>query len=215
MQWINLIMGTAFLGTALAAAKAERTFSFTKDDIGQVPAGWTADKTGKGDGSIWKVLEDATAPSKGGYVLAQTAEGANALFNLCVAEDTRFKDVEATVSFKAVRGKIDQGGGIVWRYHDFDNYYIARMNPLENNYRVYNVVHGKRTQLQTKEGLKVPAGEWRTLKITMRGDHIQCFLDGTKQLDVRDATFPYAGKVGLWTKADAQTYFDELRIAGD
>lgn len=213
MAWTNLMMGAAFLGMALAMV--ERTFTFSKDDVGQIPAGWTADKTGTGDGSIWKVVDDATAPSKNGYVLAQTAAGPTALFNLCIAEDTKFKDIEATVSFKAARGKIDQGGGIVWRYHDHDNYYIARFNPLENNYRVYKVVHGKRTQLQTKEDLKVPAGQWHSLKITMKGDHIQCFLDGTKHLDVRDTTFPYPGKVGLWTKADAQTYFDELRVAGD
>ena len=99
------------------------------------------------------------------------------------------------------------------RYQDNNNYYIARMNPLEDNFRVYKVVAGKRMQLQTREDLKVKAGEWRKLKIEMDGDHIQCYLDGEKYLDARDNTFPDAGKVGLWTKADAQTYFDELKIS--
>jgi hypothetical protein len=118
------------------------------------------------------------------------------------------------VAFKAVKGKLDQGGGLVWRWQDPGNYYIARMNPLEDNYRVYKVVGGKRTHLGTKEGIKVPAGEWHRLKIKQEGDHIECFLDGQKELDVHDATFKDAGKVGLWTKADAQSHFDELRVKG-
>jgi len=116
------------------------------------------------------------------------------------------------VAFKAVRGKKDQGGGIVWRYKDANNYYIACINPLEDNYRVYKVVDGKRTQLQTKERLKVPAGEWHDLKIKTKGDRIECFLDGKKELDTKDGTFTDAGKIGLWTKADAQTEFDDLRV---
>jgi len=87
------------------------------------------------------------------------------------------------------------------------------MNPLEDNYRVYKVVAGKRIQLGTKEGLKVPEGEWHTLKIKMVGDHIECFLDGKKLLDVRDDTIPKAGQVGLWTKADAQTSFDDFVVS--
>ena len=137
------------------------------------------------------------------------------MFNLCVAEDTRYKDVDITVAFKPLAGKADQGGGLVWRYRDANNYYIARMNPLEDNYRVYKVVAGKRLQLGTKEGLKVPtgpAGEWHTLRVKMEGDHIECYLDGQKQLDAKDPTFPDAGKVGLWSKADAQSYFDDLTL---
>jgi hypothetical protein len=134
------------------------------------------------------------------------------MFNLCVADGPNARDVEVTVAFKAVEGKRDQGGGIVWRYQDANNYYVARMNPLEDNYRVYKVVAGKRTQLETKEGLKVPAGEWHTLKVRQVGDHIECSLDGRKQLEARDGTFPRAGKVGLWTKSDARTRFDGFQV---
>jgi hypothetical protein len=112
-----------------------------------------------------------------------------------------------------VRGKTDQGGGLVWRYVDADNYYIARMNPLESNYRLYKVVNGKRTQLVTKEDLKVPVGQWHVLAVTMKGDQIECSLDGKKYLEAKDSTFPMAGKVGLWTKADAQTNFDDFSVA--
>jgi hypothetical protein len=200
--------------SVFAADDKGRTITFAKDDAGKLPKGWTADKTGKGEGSIWKVVADDTAPSKKGYVLAQTAEGPGPLFNLCVADDTSLKDVEVTVAFKANKGNKDQGGGIVWRYQDNNNYYIARMNPLEDNYRLYKVVAGKRIQLATKEDLKVPAGTWHTLTVKMTGDQIECSLDGKKQLEGKDDTFQKAGKIGLWTKADAQTSFDDPKISG-
>jgi hypothetical protein len=186
-------------------------FEFAKADAGKVPAGWKAAHTGKGEGSVWKVVADNTAPSKSGYALAQTAESPNAYFNLCVSDKPSIKNVELQVYFKAVKGKADQGGGLVWRYQDADNYYIARMNPLEDNFRVYKVVAGKRIQLQTKEGLKVSAGTWHTLSIRHVDDTIECSLDGKKYLEATDSTFTKAGKVGLWTKADAQTYFDDMR----
>ena len=206
------VIGLATLLTAcLLAEEKERQFRFKKEDVGRVPAGWKADKTGKGDGSVWKVMADDSAPSKSGYVLAQTAESPNAVFNLCIAEDTNYKDVEISVAFKAVKGKNDQGGGLVWRYRDANNYYIARMNPLEDNFRVYKVVDGKRIQLGSAD-VNAPAGTWHTVKVEHKGDHIECYLDGKQYLDVQDPTFKDAGKIGLWTKADAQSYFDELKV---
>jgi hypothetical protein len=216
MRWITLIAAGSLVGAVTSAADEKaRAFRFGKSDVGKVPPGWKADKTGKGEGSVWKVVADETAPSKSGFALAQTAESPGSVFNLCVAEDTKYKDVEVSVAFKAMRGKQDQGGGIVWRYQDADNYYVARMNPLEDNYRVYKVVAGKRIQLETKEDLKVPVNEWHHLKITMKGDHVECFLDGKKQLDAKDGTITKAGKVGLWSKADAQTHFDDFKVSGE
>src|SRR5262245_52162564 len=110
MIWAALLIGTA--GSLTAADEKPRAFRFGKDDLGKVPAGWKADRTGKGEGSVWKVTADETAPSKTGHVLAQTAEGPNSLFNLCVAEDTSYRDVDVSVAFKAVRGRKDQGGGL-------------------------------------------------------------------------------------------------------
>jgi hypothetical protein len=203
----------ALLGvSSLAADEKARTFRPSKDDIGKVPSGWKADKTGEGEGSVWKVVADETAPSKTGLVLAQTAESPGNVFNLCVADEPSLKDVEVLVAFKAVKGQKDQSGGIVWRYQDANNYYIARMNPLEDNFRVYKVIAGKRIQLETKEDLKVPTGEWHNLKIKMVGDHIECFLDGKKYLDTKDDAIQKAGKVGLWTKADAQSHFDQFTV---
>jgi hypothetical protein len=189
-------------------------FKFGKDDVGKLPPGWKADKTHKGDGSVWKVVADDTAPSKSGFVLAQTAEGPDELFNLCVAEGSSFQDGEISVAFKAVKGKNDQGGGVVWRYQDADNYYICRMNPLEDNFRVYKVVNSDRKMLQSQKDIKVPSGEWHTIQVVQKGDHIECSLDGKKYLDVKDDTFNKPGKVGLWTKSDAQTYFDDFKVSG-
>jgi hypothetical protein len=211
----TMIATVAVLFTAaLVAAEDKRTLmKFSKDDLGKVPAHWKAAQTGAGE-SVWKVVADDTAPSKAGFVLAQTTANEKAGFNLCVADAPSLKDVEAFVSFKAVKGEKDQGGGIVWRYQDANNYYIARMNPLEDNFRVYKVVDGKRSKEFQNAEVKVPTGEWHSLKIKMIGDRIECFLDGKKYLDVKDDTFTKAGKVGLWTKADAQTHFDEFVVEG-
>jgi hypothetical protein len=208
------------LVAALAAATVwaeegkERAFKFGKADVGKVPTGWKAEKTGKGEGSVWKVVADDTAQSKSGVVLAQTAEGPSSLFNICVADDTKYKDVELSVSFKAIAGNRDQGGGFVWRYQDNNNYYVCRMNPLEDNYRVYKVVNGKRSAEFQDQTVKVPLKEWHTLKVKMEGNHIECYLDGKKYLDVKDDSIKEAGKVGLWTKADAQTRFDDFKASG-
>ncbi|HSQ55698.1 MAG TPA: hypothetical protein VLM40_08125, partial [Gemmata sp.] len=126
-----------------------------------MPAGWKATQTGKGK-SVWEVVEDRTVPSMSGFAIAQKAENPSAVFNLCVAEDTSFKDVEIIVALKANAGKKDQGGGVVWRYQDANNYYIARMNPLEDNFRVYKVVGGKRSTEFQNADVKIPTGEWHT-----------------------------------------------------
>jgi hypothetical protein len=211
---------TGAVAVALAAAAVSagegkgRAFRFGKDDLGKVPAGWKAERTGRGQGSVWKVVADQTAPSGSGYVLAQTAESPGGVFNVCVAEGTEYKDVELSVSFKAVAGESDQGGGFVWRYKDNNNYYVCRMNPLEDNYRVYKVVAGKRTQLGGKEGVKVKPGEWHRLKVVVKGDRMEGYLDGTIIWEITDDTYREAGKVGLWSKADARTHFDGFKAEG-
>jgi len=103
MQLTNVAMLIAVATVAVYADEGkERAFKFSKDDIGKVPKGWKAEKTGRGEGSVWKVVEDDTAPSKSGVALAQTAKSPGGVFNICVAEDTNYKDVELSVSFKAV-----------------------------------------------------------------------------------------------------------------
>jgi len=209
MRWIGLMVLCLVTSPAVAQEKSQGAI-FSKDDLGKLPPGWKAERTGKGEGSVWKVVKDSTAPSKSGVALAQTAAGPSSLFNVCVAQDTNYQDVEVSVAFKANAGKKDQGGGIVWRYQDANNYYVARMNPLEDNFRVYKVVAGKRSAEFQDAEIKIPEGEWHTIRIKMVGDHIECFLDGKKYLDVKDSSITKAGNVGLWTKADAQTSFDQF-----
>jgi hypothetical protein len=183
----------------------------SKADLGKLPAGWEAAHTGPGKGSVWKVVEDTTAPSKRGYALAQTAAGPAELFNLCVASKGRFgNNVALSVALKPMQGELDQGGGLVWLYEDANNYYVTRYNPLESNFRVYKVVGGKRTQLATVEKIPGEPGAWHTIQVTHRGKEITCTLDDRHQLKVTDATIQKAGLVGLWTKADAQTRFDRF-----
>jgi hypothetical protein len=142
--------------------------------------------------------------------LAQTAKNPNAVFNITLIAGTHAKDVDLSVRMKAIAEETDQGGGLVWRAKDKKNYYLARYNPLEDNYRVYKVVDGKRTLLQNADIPHAPG--WHTLKVEMEGDHIECSYDGQKYLDVKDATFTRPGQIGLWSKADAQSQFDDLRL---
>lgn len=215
MRYFMFSVAILALCAMVAMAEAPRKASkwdFEDAAVGKLPKGWSAAKTGDAEGSVWKVVEDTTAP-KGSKVLAQAAESPGFLFNLCVADDTDFKDVEVSASFKAVKGKTDQGGGLVWRYLDANNYYVVRMNPLEDNFRLFKVVNGKRTQIASKDNLEVPAETWHAMTVTMKGDQIECALDGKKYLEAKDGTFTKAGRVGLWTKADAQTYFDDFNAS--
>ena len=212
MRWTIPLALLGLVGAVLADDEHRRTMRFGKEDAGKLPAGWEADHDGPGTGSRWKVLEDDTAPSGAGYVLAQTAASPKDFMALCIAKDTHYKDVGIRVMFKAVRGTNNRGGGVVWRYQDHHNYYLARMNLREDNFRVYKVMSGRRIELGTKDELTLPVEEWHTLGVEMRGDHIKCYLNGKKYLDVKDSTFKDAGKVGLWTKGSSQPHFDELQI---
>jgi hypothetical protein len=197
---------------ALAAEPKAREWNFKKDDLGKLPAGWTAAKTGEGDGSVWKVTADNSAPGKSGHVLTQTAAGPNRLFNLCFVDGSEFGDGELSVRCKSVSGEIDQGGGLVWRAIDANNYYVCRYNPLEKNFRLYHVKDGKRTELASKDKLELLTEPWFTVTVKHAGNKITCSLNGKHTLEVTNDTFPKPGKVGLWTKADAVTSFDQLKI---
>lgn len=155
---------------------------------------------------VW-VLQDSTDAAAGRVVL-QDARNDSPVFNVLLNELTA-TDLELEVRLRSVSGEIDRGGGLVWRAKDGENYYIARFNPLEDNYRVYTVVDGVRTQLASAHA-SVPEGAWCTLTVRMVKDRIECALDGETLLEVRDTTFAGGGRIGLWTKADARTEFDDL-----
>jgi len=185
----------------------ETAFTFDNYEAGKTPSGWSNYFTGKGGLGHWEILD-----VEGNKILAQVSkENYGYHFDVIVYDDLSCTDVEITVKFKGVEGSEDQGGGPVWRYQDADNYYIARANPLENNYRVYKVINGNRKQLKSVN-MEINTGKWYTLKITMEGDEINCYFDGELKLKTSDSSFSNPGKTGLWTKADAVTYFDDFEV---
>jgi hypothetical protein len=190
------------------------TLDFDASAVGALPTGFSSAVTGDGGPAAWVVVEDFTAPS-GGKVLAQTSTDRTSLrFPLCVYDGFTAPDVTVSVSFKPVSGTVDQAAGLVARYRDKNNYYVVRANALENNVRLYKVEGGNRKQF-AGANVKVPSGEWQTLALEVKGTHLRVLLNDALLCQADDATFKNAGKVGLWTKADSVTYFDDLRVKTD
>jgi hypothetical protein len=173
---------------------------------GALPAGWEeAETNGAGRPATWSVR---SAPGDGQALHVQTSNSGST-YNLLLSPDSLPADLELSVRVRADAGEEDQGGGLVWRARGADDYYVARWNPLERNLRVYKVEQGVRTLFQNADTQATPDG-WHTVGVTMIGDRITVSLDGVVLLDTLDATFSTAGRVGLWTKADACTWFDAL-----
>jgi hypothetical protein len=213
----------AFLSVFLAFASTlfGQVLNFDQDEAGKSPKGFIFGLTGQGKQGAWIVRKDPTALSAPN-VLAQTdADPVSYRFPLCVYEGFTGKDVDVSVRYKPVSGKEDQAAGIVWRYQDPDNYYIVRANAVENNVVLYKVEKGRRTDLPLvgkgrTYGAKapIPSGKWGILRVVAVGNRFEVYSNGIKLFDVEDSTFPMAGKVGLWTKADSMTLFDDLTING-
>jgi len=195
---------TFFLLMGVVVTAAPDTIGFDTDGAGKPPPGWVATKTGRGDAK-WTVEADPTAPSKPN-VLKQSGV---ATFPVCYKDDTSLKDGFVEVKFKALSGKEDQAGGVVWRLKDADNYYIARANALENNVTIYDTMSGRRTE-RKRTNMKVTPNEWHTLRVDFQGAHFTVTFDGKKAIEWDDEKFKDAGKVGLWTKADSVTVFDDF-----
>ena len=198
-------------GSAMPAGAEPRTFGFDGDAANASPAGFVLGRTGKGKLGKWVVLAQPDAPSKGN-VLAQTdADDTDNRFPVAVANEPSLRDVRVRVRCKPVSGKVDQACGLVFRYQDENNYLLTRANALEGNVRLYYVKDGSRRQLASFSGA-VKSGAWHELQAEVRGDHIQVTWDGAKAIDHHDTTFAGAGRVGVWTKADSVTYFDDLKV---
>jgi len=171
---------------------------------GAVPPGWTATKTGSGSPK-WLVVPDDTAPSKPN-VLKQSGE---ATYPIALKDDTNLKDGFVEVKFKPVSGKEDQAGGVIWRAKDADNYYIARANALEDNVTIYHTLKGKRVSFKNVN-MPVKSGEWHTLRVDFTGDKFIVTFDGKQVIETTNDSLADAGKVGVWTKADSVTLFDDF-----
>jgi hypothetical protein len=201
MKTIQTIALVSSLTTTIAFAD---TAKFDDLKTGAPPPGWTATQTGSGSAK-WDVVADDSAPSKPN-VLKQSGEAA---YPICLKDDTSLKDGFVEVKFKPISGKEDQAGGLIWRAKDSDNYYIARANALEDNVCIYHTIKGKRTEKKRVQ-LKVASNKWHTLRVDFSSNHFTVTFDGKNALEWDDDTFKEAGKVGVWTKADSVTLFDDF-----
>ena len=190
--------------TLLPRVAQAETVNFDNLKTGVPPPGWTAAKTGTGEAK-WTVEKDDSAPSKPN-VLKQAGQ---ATYPVCIKDDTSLKDGFVEVKFKALSGKEDQAGGVIWRAKDLNNYYIARANALEDNVTIYHTVNGRRTE-KKRADMKVATNRWHTLRVDFQGSHFTVALDGKMAIEWDDGTFRDAGKVGVWTKADSVTLFDDF-----
>jgi hypothetical protein len=195
-----------------ACASAQTTVKFDDMKLGPLPAPWQTGVTGKG-AAKWEVVADDSTPSKPN-ALKQSGE---ATFVWAAKTDVKIQDGFAEVKFKAISGNEDQAGGLVWRWRDADNYYVVRANALEDNVVLYKTVNGKRSSLQVKGRMfgygvdsDVPAGKWSALRVEFTGKLFTVSFNGKQLFQVEDETFKDAGAVGLWTKADSVTLFDDF-----
>jgi hypothetical protein len=192
---------------------SNHTASFESNQTGATPKGWTATLTGSGDPK-WTVESDETAPSKSKVV----RQSGRATYPLLLKDDTSIKDGFIETKFKAIAGSQDRAAGVVWRAKGAGNYYVARANALEDNFVLYKTVNGSRSPLDIvgrKGGygvsVPVPANIWHSLRIDFKGTRFIASFNGKQMFEVEDSTFSEAGTVGLWTKADSVTLFDEVK----
>src|SRR5215813_9397270 len=211
------ILGAAVLSlSSLALAQSanekssSKTWNFDSDTVGKPPAGFSFGRTGKGAEGQWVVRSESDAPSKGNVLAQVSTDDTDYRFPVAFTGPD-FKDLRLSVKCKPVSGKVDQGCGLVLRLKDADNYYVVRANALEDNVRLYHVVNGRRVQF-AGANFKVSSGTWHELRVELTGNTFTCYFDGVKKIEASDDTFKDAGKVGLWTKADSVTYFDDLTV---
>lgn len=211
---MTIISGT-IIGAGAASAE---TITFDDLAVGSAPAGFSVALTGDGRAPKWEI-QKAPDGVAGNVVVETSADTTNYRFPLLIYDKVIAADLDLTVKFRAVRGSVDQAAGLVWRYRDANSYYIVRANALEDNVVLYKVENGRRIDLPLKGkgktyGAKapVPKNVWNVLGVQVRGTTFIVSLNGNVLYEVEDATFPNAGKIGLWTKADSVTMFDDLAI---
>ena len=191
---------------------------FDRCGPGELPPKWTVAMTHSGGAPKWELVPDPSAPTPPCAFAQLSTDSTAGRFPLAIWEGAEFRDGEVSVAFKPVSGTVDQAAGIVWRYRDANNYYIVRANALENNVVLYKVQDGIRISIAPKGlpsrayGVKHPiaSGRWATLRVTFQGNLFTVFLDGKQLFAAEDGSLDFAGKTGLWTKADSVIYFDNF-----
>ena len=206
----EILLGAGVLATGPLHAQDRRLRQdFEAMPVGSTPTGFTFGLTGGGPSPHWVILEDHSAPA-GPHVLAETSgDRTDTRFPHAVLDGLEARDVAVSTRFRPLGGRVDQAAGLVVRFRDAGNYYVARANALENNVRLYRVVDGRRIQFAGAEA-PVPRDRWQTLGLAARGDRFEVSLEGRVLCAATDRTFPGAGRIGLWTKADSLTHFDAL-----
>jgi hypothetical protein len=204
---LALFISTFASVISMTTTQAE-TFSFDRDATGALPAGWRGGVTGRGFPK-WSVEAEPSAPSKPN-VLKQSGSG---FFPWCVRPDVSFENGYVEVKFKPLSGKEDQAGGVVWRWKDGDNYYVARANALENNVSLYYTTNGRRNTIKYVDA-PVPGNTWHSLRVEFAGKRVRVVLDGKAYIETDDDHIAGAGAVGVWTKADSVTLFDDFGYGG-
>ncbi|MBM4061815.1 MAG: hypothetical protein FJ265_12075 [Planctomycetes bacterium] len=210
-----LLLPFAACASPRAAFTGTMAWSFDDVPAGRLPAGFAVAATRRvGPLASWEVAESAGAPSgRQALSLSYPNHKSYDSFNLCWNGSLAFRDGAITVKLCARSGREDQGGGLIWRASGPDDYFVARLNPLEGNLRLYHVLAGNRTMLASAD-CKAVAGTWYELRIEQRGERIRCAVDGAVLIEAAAAVLPEPGGVGVWTKADAATDFDDLRVEG-
>ncbi len=209
--WWVILTALAVLSLSAAAEDSIRTWNFDGDMPGSLPrdfvVGTLVDGRPAGE---WKVLKTDRAKSAPQVLAQLMGKGFEHAYKVVLIDGTTSSDLDLQVSFLPIEGKGDMGGGLIWRAADDRNYYLTRANPLEQNIRIYRVVKGIRHLLQNFDQT-IHLNQWHTLHVVNRGCQIQVLYDEKPVLDLCDQTFT-SGRIGLWTKSDAVTYFDDLRL---
>jgi hypothetical protein len=216
MKTIMLSVALAALAAGVVVRGASRTLDFSDAAVGQPPQGFEFGHTAR-VGAPGRWIVEAEGANR--HLAQVDADDTRARFPIAVVSDISAADVDLSVRFRPISGRVDQAAGLVWRYRDQDNYYVVRANALEDNVVLYKVENGRRTDLPVKgEGrtygkkAEVPARQWSVLRVVASGRSFEVYFDGTKLYEVEDTTFAQPGKVGVWTKADSVTQFDDLTV---
>jgi hypothetical protein len=213
--------GFAWLVSFSLIASGGRVITFDSSQPGNTPPGWTFTMTNQGGAPRWEVRKDQTGRASHNVLAQVSNDPAGACSPLAILNNVTLRDGDVSVRIKPVAGREERTGGVVWRYRDENNYYLARANALRKNVEIYKVEKGRLVpialngprRLEISVRHEIPSNAWSILKVSIRGDRFQVYFDHRLVLQAQDSTFAGPGKVGLWTKADSVTYFDDFRVA--
>ena len=193
-------------------ASTGQVINFDQYQLGKTPPGWSVGATNPGAAPQWQVLKDQTAPTQP-YVFTQTSHDSNeGRYPLAILDNMSVQNGDFSVRLKPVSGHEGRAGGVVWRYRDANNYYLVRANALTKTVAIYKVENGRVSQLTALVPHEIPSNAWSILKVSVRGNRFQVYVNHHRILQAQDNTFRGAGKVGLSTVADSVMYFDDFRV---